>query len=403
MNFNFNNITPRRGTGCAKWDEAANDDVLPLWVADMDFPAAPCILQALQERLNHGIFGYTHVTEDYYQAVIRWFEQRHGWTIQRDSILYTIGVVPAISCILKALTMPGERVLLTTPVYNCFFSSIRNNGCEPSESPLLINEQGRYAINWDDFERRCADPKTHVFILSNPHNPGGRVWTKDELTRISEICARHDVWVVSDEIHNELVMPGHHYTPFATVATSHCRHLTCTSASKSFNIAGLQMANIVCDDPEARRRIDRAININEVCDVNPFGPVATIAAYSDEGAQWLHQLNAYIYDNYKYLTDELRNIPPEIIGRGVEGKADGVMPLEGTYLAWVCVEPLCRRLGISSEQLAQRLIDEAHVFFNAGTIYGTGGENHLRINLACPRPILAEALHRFTTFCNTAR
>ena len=382
--FNFDKMIKRRGSGCVKWDTAHDDDVLPLWVADMDFEAAPCIQRAIRQRAEHGVFGYTQVTEEYYNAVIHWFSQRHGWMIQRESILYTIGVVPAIACCLKAMTLPGEKVLLTTPVYNCFFSCVRNCGCEALESPLLLNNEGKYVFDWEDFEAKCADEKTTAYILCNPQNPGGRVWTKEELTRIAEICSRHHVWVISDEIHNELVMPGYEYTPFATVATDQTQFVTCISASKSFNIAGLQMANIICNDPVMRRRIDRAININEVCDVNPFAPVAAIAAYSEEGAEWLDKLNHYIEGNFKEVKERITSLP--------------VMPLEGTYLAWVNCTALCKKLGINSEQLEERLISEAKIYFNAGAHYGQAGENYLRINLACPRSILSEALTRFLQF-----
>lgn len=386
--INFDELTVRRGSGCVKWDEAHDDDVLPLWVADMDFKAAPCIQRAIQQRALHGVFGYTQVTEDYYDAVIRWFNQRHGWTIQRESILYTIGVVPAIACCLRAMTLPGEKVLLTTPVYNCFFSCVRNSGCEIMESPLRLSHEGKYVIDWEDFEAKCADEKTTVFLLCNPHNPGGRVWTAEELKRISEICSRHGVWVISDEIHNELVMPGYRYVPFATVTSDPVHFVTCISASKSFNIAGLQMADIVCDDPAMRRRINRAINIHEVCDVNPFAPVAAIAAYSDEGAEWISQLNAYIHNNYQYLTAQLSTLSPHLT----------VMPLEGTYLVWVDCSSLCRRLGLDSETLCDRLIHEAKVYFNAGAHYGAAGEGFVRINIACPRTVLTEALNRFQSF-----
>ena len=386
--IDFDKITPRRGTNCVKWDETEADDVLPLWVADMDFEVAPAIQRALQQRVEHGVFGYTKVPDAYYDAVIRWFEGRHAWTISREWILYTIGVVPAISCVIKALTMPGDKVLIATPVYNCFFSCIRNNGCEVLESPLRINAKGKYEFDWKDFERKCADEKTVAFLLCNPHNPGGRVWTRNELIRIGDICHRHGVTVISDEIHNELVMPNYRYLPFASLsAENEACSVTCISASKSFNIAGLQIANIVCADPALRRRVDRAININEVCDVNPFGVVATIAAY-EESEDWLAELRKYISKNYKFLCKELL---------AIEGVGP-VMPLEGTYLAWADCSELCQRLGVNVEQLEQLLIRDAGIYFNAGTHYGAVGEGFMRINLACPRSILAEALQRLARF-----
>ena len=205
--FDFDKIIPRRGTNSYKWDEPNDADVLPMWVADMDFPTAPCIINALKKRVEHGIFGYTFVPDSYYEALIHWFERRHGWHIQRDEVLYTTGVVPAIACALKALTLPGEKVLVQTPIYNCFFSSIKNCGCEVAENPLR-REKDSYVIDFDDFERKCSDEKTTVFLLCNPHNPSGRVWTKAELQRMNDICLRHDVRVIADEIHGELIMPG---------------------------------------------------------------------------------------------------------------------------------------------------------------------------------------------------
>ena len=389
MTYDFDKIVERRGTSCVKWDEMPAADVLPLWVADMDFEAAPAIKEALRRRVEQGVFGYSIVPEAYYDACIRWFKQRHGWEIRREWIQYTTGVVPAISCILKALTMPGQKVLLTTPVYNCFFSCVRNNGCMVEESPLIVREDGKYAIDWDDFERRCQDEKVVAYVLCNPQNPGGRVWAREELEKVAAICERHGVTVISDEIHNEIVMPGFEYVPFATVsdwAQQHC--VVCTSASKSFNIAGLQIANIICADPALSLRIDRAININEVCDTNPFGFVATIAAYNECG-DWMDQLCLYIQKNHQLLQDRIQ---------AEGGGMMRCMPLEGTYLAWVDCTPLCKKLGVSSDQLQELLVEKARVYFSSGTLYGTDGEGYLRINLACPQSVLNEALNRFIDF-----
>ena len=387
--FNFDKVVDRRKSGSYKYDECKDPDVLPLWIADMDFPAAPAIQRAIAKRAEHGVFGYTHVCDDYYNAVINWFSRRHGWDIRKEWIEYTIGVVPAISCVVKALAMPGDKILLTTPVYNCFFSSITNNGCLPEQSKLIIGDDGKYHIDWEDFENRCKDEKVVAYILCNPHNPGGRVWKRDELERINDICMRHNVKVISDEIHNELVMPGYEYIPFASVSQQTLNNsVTCISASKSFNIAGLQIANIVCVDPDLKRRINRAININEVCDVNPFGVVATIAAYN-ESEEWVDELMRYIHENNQMLT---RRVEEE--GRGLMH----CMPLEGTYLAWVDCSPLCKKLNVNCEQFEELLIKEAKVFLNAGTMYGLGGEGFIRINMACPKSTLSEALDRFFKF-----
>ena len=376
----FDEQVCRRGTNCVKWDECPYDDVIPLWVADMDFRVAPAIQRALEERVAHGVFGYNIVPESYYEAVIGWFRRRHQWEIRRDAILYTTAVVPAMSCVIKALTMPGEKVLILSPAYNCFFSSIRNNGCEVLESSLLRcqrNNQDSFTVDWQDFEAKCADEKTTLFLLCNPHNPCGRVWTRQELQQMYDICQRHDVTVVSDEIHCELTMPGQSFVPFGTI-TDRC--VVMNSPSKNFNTAGLQIANIICPNAEWRRRIDRAININEVCDVNPFGIVALQAAYN-ESEEWLDQLCQYLWGNYQALCRFVAEKLPQW----------RVCRLEGTYLPWVDVSAM----GMPVDQLADRLLDKAHVWVNPGTMYGPqSGQGYLRLNIACPRSQLMEGLQR---------
>lgn len=383
MKYDFDEIIDRRGTNCVKWDGADNQDVLPMWVADMDFCTAPAIIDALRRRVDHGIFGYTRVPQSYYDAITGWFARRHGWNIDKDWIIYTSGVVPALSAIIKALTVPGDKVLIQTPVYNCFFSSICNNGCEIVESPLIYTDN-TYSIDFEDLERKAADPKVKAMILCNPHNPAGRVWNRDELIGIGEICIRHDVVVIADEIHCELVMPGYEYTPFASISEEFSRHsVSCVSPSKAFNIAGLQIANIVCADAVRRAKIDRAININEVCDVNPFGVIALQAAYN-EGAEWLDQLLEYIHGNYecmrRFCEEHLPDFP--------------ITKLEGTYLVWMD----CRKFGMTSAELEKVLIQDAKLWLNAGTMYGKDGEGFMRWNIACPRARMIEGLKRFEKF-----
>lgn len=383
-NYNFDELVERKNTNSYKWDEHDDPDIIPLWVADMDFKAAPCIINALQRRLDHGVFGYTFVPESYYEAVINWFSQRHGWEIQRSWMLYTTGVVPAISAVIKALTQPSDAVLVQSPVYNCFFSSIRNNQCHVVESPLKrvdTSDGFTYEVDWDDFEKQCANPRVKLFLLCNPHNPAGRVWTQDELQRMNDICLLHGVRVLADEIHCELVMPGYQYTPFASISLA-CldNSITCGSASKSFNIAGLQMANIISNNSETRRLIDRAININEVCDVNPFAPIAQQTAYN-EGGEWIDQLCDYLYNNKvalcQFFTQELSELK--------------VARLEGTYLVWVDI----RATGLASDELTKRLLEEGKVQVNSGTMYGNKtGEGYIRINIACPLSRLMEGLRR---------
>ena len=378
--YNFDKLTQRRGTNSYKWDETDDPNVIPVWVADMDSETAPCIVKALQERVAHGIFGYTFVPESYYEAVINWFSRRHGWRIDRSWIEYTSGVVPALSATIKALTQPGDKVLVQTPVYNCFFSSIRNNGCEIVESPLL-HSANTYVINFVDLEQKLSDPAVKLFILCNPHNPAGRVWTPDELRHINDLCLRHNVRVVSDEIHCELTMPGYTYTPFASVSEASLNNsVTLNSPSKSFNTAGLQIANIISNDAAIRRRINRAININEVCDVNPFGVIALQAAYN-EGEAWLEALKAYLYANYvalqSFFAEQLPQLP--------------VTKLEGTYLVWVDISAT----GLDADSLTDRLLHEAKVMVNSGTMYGReAGKHFIRINIACPKARLMQALTR---------
>lgn len=383
MKYDFDTPVERHGTCSYKWDSAGNGEILPMWVADMDFRTAPPIVEALQRRVSHGIFGYTRVPDEYYRAVTDWFGRRHGLRIDRNWIIYTSGVVPAISAIIKALTVPGDRVLVQTPVYNCFFSSIRNNGCEMVSSPL-VRTGDTYRMDFDDLERKAADPRVKLMLLCNPHNPAGRVWTREELEQVGRICLRHGVTVVSDEIHCELVMPSHTYTPFAALSDEFCRRsVTCVSPSKAFNIAGLQIANIIASDPELRAKIDRAINDNEVCDVNPFGMQATIAAYN-EGEEWLLQLLDYLWQNYRFMKEycetHLTDFP--------------VCRLEGTYLVWMD----CHVLGLPSETLEERLKEDTALWLNAGTMYGAEGEGFMRWNIACPRSVLAEGLARFRTY-----
>mgnify|MGYP002735771441 FL=1 len=382
MKYDFDKTIDRRATNSYKWDSAPGG-VLPMWVADMDFRTASAIIDALQKRVAHGIFGYTRVPDAYYDAVTSWFSRRHGWDIDREWIIYTSGVVPAVSAVIKAMTVPGDKVIVQTPVYNCFFSSIRNNGCEIVSNPLRRTAD-TYEMDFDALERCAADPRAKVMLLCNPHNPAGRVWTPDELTRLGNICLRNGVTVVADEIHCELVYQGFKYTPFASLSDAFLhRSVTCLSPSKAFNIAGLQIANIVAFDNDLRSRIDKAININEVCDVNPFGVAATIAAYN-EGEEWLNQLVDYLHGNYEAMAEFCRRELPEF----------PITRLEGTYLVWMD----CSSLGMPSDALEHALLEDARLWLNAGTMYGAEGEGYMRWNIACPRSVMLDGLNRFLNF-----
>ena len=342
MKYNFDEIIPRRGTNSYKWDSAEDADVLPMWVADMDFRTAPPVVEALKKRVEHGIFGYVRVPDVYYEAVVNWFVRRHAWRIEKEWIIYTTGVVPAISAVIKALTLPGDKVMVQTPVYNCFFSSIRNNGCEMIANPLVYRNRG-YQIDFDDLER-------------------------------------NNVFVVADEIHCELVFLGHEYTPFASISEEFLMNsVTFVSPSKAFNLAGLQIANIISADANVRVRIDKAININEVCDVNPFGVEALMAAYN-EGEEWLEELKIYLFANYIYLKGYFDEYLPEF----------PVMMLEGTYLVWVD----CSVLNQTSAEIVKDLLKKEKLWVNEGSLYGETGEGFIRINIACPRQRLIEGLNR---------
>ena len=384
MQHNFDEKIVRRGSNSYKWDSKTNDDIIPLWVADMDFKTAQPIIDALTNRVQHGIFGYTKVPDAYYNAVISWFARRHNFTIEKEWMIYTIGVVPAISATILALTEPGDKVIVQEPVYNCFFSSIRNNKCE-SFSNDLIYKDGKYTIDFDDLEKKTADPKAKVMLLCNPHNPAGRVWTKDELKKIGEICFRNKVIVVSDEIHCDLVHRGHTHVPFASLGQQFLENsVTCVAPSKTFNLAGLQIANILTYDPEIRQRIDKAININEVCDVSPFAVEGLIAAYTHKDSEkWLDDLRAYLWDNYLLVKDFFAGNFPQF----------PILPLEATYLVWIDTSVL----NIKSEKLTELLIEKGKVWLNEGTVYGKAGEGFMRLNIACQRDVLQEGLNRLKT------
>ena len=379
----------RKGSDCYKWDSDEAKGCLPLWVADMDFAAAKPIREAMQRRLDHGVFGYSIVPQANYDAVASWFERRHGWKgINRDNLLYTTAVVPAVSAILKALELRKNqstnnqctrlRVLTFTPAYNCFFSCIENMGCELVASPLVLRNN-RFEIDFEDVERKAKE--SDVFLLCNPHNPTGRVWTRDELEHLAAIMRREHLFVLSDEIHCEFAFPGHEYTPFANIVINDTDFCVCTSASKAFNIAGLLCANIFVPNKELFAQINHALEIHEVNGLNPFGLVAQVAAYN-ESEKWLDELNKQVFDNYCYLRGFLRDELPML----------QLHETEGTYLAWVNI----KALGMSSETFCHRLAKEAHVLFNPSEMYG--GEGYIRINLATSRKVLDEALQRLAAY-----
>ena len=382
--YNFDEVIDRHGTDCLKYDFAKRRgkpaDVLPLWVADMDFKTSSYVEDALIERAKHGIFGYSDTQEVYFNAVAGWMERHHHWKIKEDWLIKTPGVVFALAMAVKAFTKAGDSILIQQPVYYPFSEVIRDNDRVIVSNDLILGDDTRYHIDLADFEKQIVEHDVKLFLLCNPHNPAGRVWTPEELRRIGEICLRNDVFVVADEIHCELIMPGFRHTPFASLSDEFARRsVTCTSPSKAFNLAGLQVANIFAADAAIRERIGQALALNETGEISPFAIEALTAAY-DEGAEWLDALNAYLHENYLFLRDFLARELPQY----------PVLPLEGTYLAWID----CRAAGMTSEALAERLLADGRLFVNPGSIYGAAGEGFIRLNIACPRTLLADGLER---------
>ena len=383
MKFDFDKVVDRHGTKCLKYDFAKergrSDDMLPLWVADMDFPTAPGIQEKLSEAVAHGIYGYSEGKDDYFQAAAGWYEKHFGWKVEKEWLIKTPGVVFALAMAVKAYTEEGDAVLLQQPVYYPFSEVITDNHRRLINNPLQQID-GHYEINFEEFEQKIVDENVKLFLMCSPHNPVGRVWTSEELQRIGDICLQNGVFIIADEIHCELTYENHNYTPFASLSEEFRLHsATCISPSKAFNLAGLQIANIVAADGNIRSRIDRAINDNEVCDVNPFGVIATIAAY-EKSEEWLDALRKYLWENYSYVRYFFKRDLPQY----------SVLPLEGTYLVWID----CRAAGIGSDNITSCLQNKQKLMVNSGTLYGPDGEGFIRLNIACPRKLLIDGLVR---------
>ncbi len=378
MKYDFDTVIDRRGTNSVKWDETAPGE-LPMWVADMDFAVAPEIRRALEARVSHGIFGYADVTDAWYEAYRGWWSRRHGLELERDWLMFCTGVVPAISSIVRKLTTPNENVVIQTPVYNIFFNSIINNGCRVLESPLVY-EVGEYHIDFDDLERCLANPQTTLMILCNPHNPIGRIWDRDTLSRIGGLCAKHHVTVISDEIHCDLTAPGREYVPFASVSEQ-CRRISisCLAPTKTFNIAGLQTAAVSVPDPYLRHRVWRGLNTDEVAEPNVFAIEAAVAAF-EQGGDWLDELRVYIQGNRETVAAYLREHIPAL----------HLVPSEATYLLWLD----CAAVTQDSAELAEFIRRETGLFLSSGRQYGESGRTFLRMNIACPRATLLDGLER---------
>ena len=377
MKYNFDEIIPRKGSHSYKWDYNKSENILPMWVADMDFRAAPAVVEALTNRVQHGVFGYTKVPTEYFEAITGWFKRRHQFHIEKDWIVVAAGVVPAISAVIKACTNVGDQVIIQTPVYNRFFSVIPNANRKAITNELVYRD-GKYSIDFEDLEKKAADPLTKAFLLCNPHNPAGRVWTKEELIRMGEICIKHGVTVISDEIHCDLVNPGFKHIAFGSISPTFLENsVTCISPSKSFNLAGLQVANIVTAKKDLCKKIDTELKVSELYELNAFAVEGLIAAYN-HSEQWLDALNAYLFENYNYLKNFFEKELPKF----------KVLPLEGTYLVWIDITSS----GLSSAEFAKLLLEKENLWISHGNLYGDAGEGFVRINIGCPRKLLIDGL-----------
>ena len=380
--YDFETIIDRRGTGCLKWDawsrrgHAADD--LPLWVADMDFKTVPAAMDALVERVQHGVYGYTMATDGYYEAVQNWFATRHGWRPEREWFVKTPGVVFALAMAVTAFTQPGDAVVIQPPVYYPFRLMIQDNGRKMATSPLIY-ENGRYAMDYEGFERTLKESGAKLFILCNPHNPVGRCWSEDELRRIGEICLRHHVLVVADEIHADFARKGFRHVPYASLGEEFANNaVICTAPSKTFNLAGLQLSNIFIPNPDLRAAFKRTLGRTGYDEPSVFGVTATQACY-EHGAEWLDQLKEVLDVNLGVL-------------EAAVGRMDGVrlVPLESTYLPWLD----CSGLGLDNAGIKRLVEQDAKLWLDLGTMFGPEGSGFVRMNLASPTTMVEDACAR---------
>lgn len=377
MAYDFDALTNRRGTNSMKWDVPEQE--LPMWVADMDFETAAEIRDALKKRVEHGIYGYTIIPDAWQEAVAGWWERRHGFKMEKDWLVFCTGVVPAVSSAVRKLTTVGENVLVQTPVYNIFFNSIRNNGRNVVENRLSYDGVN-YRIDWGDLEKKLSDPQTTLMILCNPQNPAGCIWTREELGRIGELCARNHVRVISDEIHCDLTEPGYEYVPFASVTEACAQNsITCIAPTKTFNLAGLQTAAVVVPNADLRHKMERALNTDEVAEPNAFAIDAAIAAFT-QGDEWLDSLRVYLAENRRTVGEFLEKKLPDI----------RLVPSHGTYLLWLD----CSRVIGDAAELCRYLRSETGLYLSAGVTYGGNGNQFLRMNIACPKSRVEDGLKR---------
>jgi len=380
--YNFDKKINRKNTNSVKWDllklKFRTEDILPMWVADMDFEIPPCVQEAIQERSQHPVLGYTFRDDSYYRSIINWNERRHNWLIKKTHILFSPGVVPAINMAVSAYTRPGDKIIIQPPVYFPFKSAVLENGRQLKENKLkTVNN--RFTFDLEDLKKQI-DKRTKMLILSNPHNPGGTVWTKTELTQLAQICSDNNVMVVSDEIHCDLVFKAHEFTPFAKAAEkTGCKYISTIAPSKTFNLAGLSTSSVIIPDAELRDAFTSVSETLHITGGNIFGKVASEAAYR-QGEAWLNQMLDYVNRNIDYVEDFIKNNFPQI----------KMMRPEATYLVWLDF----RELGLNPKELQEFLIEKARLGLNAGHTFGPGGEGFARINLACPRSTAEEGMDR---------
>ena len=382
MKYDFDTVIDRNDTGSLKWDVKENE--LPMWVADMDFRTAPEIISAIARRVEHGVYGYSVMPEEWYGAYIDWWEKRHGLVMEREGLIFCTGVVPAISSVVRKLTTPAEKVLIQTPVYGVFFNSVLNNGRQVLENPLSYDCEGReYSIDFEDLEEKLKDPQTSLMILCNPHNPIGKIWDRETLAKIGSLCKKHSVTVLADEIHCDITDPDCEYIPFASV-NEECRDISVTTIAptKAFNLAGLQTSAVYVHDSVLRHRVWRGLNTDEVAEPNAFAVTAAVAAFT-EGGMWLDELRQYIAENKAIVGEFLEKELPQV----------KLVPSQATYLLWLD----CSEVTENAEKLAEFIRQETGLFLSYGNQYGGNGNRFLRLNAACPKVTLRDGLERFKT------
>lgn len=389
MSFNFNKIIDRTNNFSAKWSEMnknfGSNDLLPMWVADMDFLTAPCIMEALKDRLEQGIFGYTTRPSSYNESIVNWLDNRFSWKIKKEWLMFSPAVITSISLLIQNLTQKNDKIMIQEPVYSPFHNIVELNERDLVISPLIKLDDGSYIMDYEDIEAKIKDVK--IFILCNPHNPVGRVWTREELTRLGQICLKHNVIVISDEIHSDIILKNHKHTPFASISKEFCKNtITCMAPTKTFNLAGLQSSFLVMSNPYYYEVMDRAFSTLDIKRNNAFSLVATEAAYN-YGEDWLDELIKYIEDNVDFAIEYIKTNIPKL----------KVKKPEGTYLLWVDFNGL----NVDEKDLKDALTNKGRVALSSGSSFGIGGGGYYRINLACPRAMVLEALKRIEFAINS--